>query len=78
MHTMLPQFRAVWYKVLGTRRIEAIQHFVRESAESGKLGFCQMADSKSVLGKKPCSHIQKTLKSALSYATCNLHSCLDT
>lgn len=37
MHTMLPWFRAVWYKVLGTRRIEAIQDFV--SAKRGKLGF---------------------------------------
>lgn len=72
-------FRAVWYKVLGTRRIEAIQHFVRRSAKSGKLGFCQMADSKSMLEKKPCSAcIQKTQKSALGYATCNMHSHLDT
>lgn len=31
--------RAMWYKVLAIRRIEAIQHFARESAKNGKLLF---------------------------------------
>lgn len=31
--------RAMWCKVLGIRRIEAIQYFARESAKNGKLLF---------------------------------------
>jgi len=56
--------RAMWYRVLGIRRIEAIQYFARESAKNVKLlFFCQMAGSKSVLEKKSCSAcIQNTLK----------------
>lgn len=57
--------RAMCYKVLGIRRIEAIQHLARESAKNGKvIFFGQMAGSKSVLEKKPYSPcIQNTPKS---------------